>query len=119
MNAVCHRDTEAQSRLKSIAFFSAPRRLCDKPSASGALGRDLNQNLQRIGPGAGRERDGGGGFCQREAVGDEPADVEPAGEDEPCDFGLQGEVGGVAADEVLLVHADGRQIEAEGGRELN
>ena len=55
----------------------------------------------------GSEIDGLGGLFQREAVGDQFAHVELAREDQAGDFALQGEIGGVAAEEVLLIDADG------------
>jgi len=58
----------------------------------------------------GGELDGGGGLIQRKAAGDEAAHVEAAGKDEAGDFVLQREVGGIAANEVFFVEADGGQI---------
>jgi len=47
-------------------------------------------------------------------MGDEGADVEFAAEDEAGDFVLEGDVGGVAAEEVFFVHADGGEIHGGG-----
>ena len=66
----------------------------------------------------GCQGDGGGGLLQWKAVADERAHVETAGENEPGNFGLQREVGRVAADEVFFVEADGGKVEGEGSRIL-
>jgi len=52
-------------------------------------------------------------FFERELVGDELADIELAGKYEFGDVLLQGVVGGIAAEHVLLVHADAGEV---GGR---
>ena len=45
---------------------------------------------------------------------DQLTHVQPAGEDEPGDFALKREIGGVAADEVFFVEADGGEVKVEG-----
>src|SRR5712671_2126408 len=45
-------------------------------------------------------------------MSNKPADIELAREDEAGNFLLQQKVRGIAADQILLVHADGRQIES-------
>lgn len=44
-------------------------------------------------------------------MGDQITHIQPAAEDEPGDFALEGEIGGIAADEVFFIHADGSQVE--------
>ena len=48
-------------------------------------------------------------------MGNQTAHVEPAGEDEPGDLGLQREIGRVAADQVFFVQTDGGQIKGKSG----
>ena len=62
----------------------------------------------------GSQGHGGGGLFQREKMGDQWPHVEPAGEDEARDFALEGEIGGVAAEQIFFVHANGGQIKVEG-----
>lgn len=51
--------------------------------------------------------DGIGGLFQREPVGDEGADVQFPRENEVGDFVLNGKIGGIAANEVFFVQANG------------
>jgi len=83
----------------------APLRLCVKKSEARLL-RDLNEDFQGTGRGPRSQRNGTGGFIQRKTARDQPAHVEPARENEPGGSALQGEVGGVAADQVFFVQAD-------------
>ncbi len=46
-------------------------------------------------------------------MGDQSAHVQLAGEDEAGDFFLQCEIGGVAAEEVFFVDADGGEVRGE------
>jgi len=73
-------------------------------------------NLQGIRSRFGGQGDGGGGLGQREVMRNQRADIEPAGKDQARDFGLQREVGRVTADEVLLIQANGREVEGRGSR---
>ena len=57
---------------------------------------------------AGGEGHGGGSFGQRERVRDEGAHIELAGENQAGHGGLECRVGGVAAEQILLVHAKAR-----------
>ena len=52
----------------------------------------------------GGELDGGGGLGEGKLVGEEPAGIELAREDQAGHFGLEPEVRRVAPDQVLLVH---------------
>src|SRR5258705_181148 len=70
-----------------------------------------NDDLEGIGGGMGREGDGVGGAVERKLMGDKAANVEFAGENQAGDFGLQQEIGGVAADEIFFVDADGGEVE--------
>lgn len=67
-----------------------------------------HEDFERFGGGMRGELDGFCGFFQGKTMGDQAADVELAGEDEAGDFLLQGEIGGVAAEEVLFINADAR-----------
>ena len=66
----------------------------------------------------GGELDGGGGLVQRKTMGDEAADVEFPAEHEAGDFFLEGEVGGIAAEEVFFIHANLGEVERGGGPAL-
>ena len=70
----------------------------------------LDQDLQGVGGWFGSEGDGGGGFREREAVGDERPDIELALEDQPGDVALEGEVRGITSREGLLVDADDTEV---------
>ena len=59
------------------------------------------------------ELHGVGGLVERKAVGDERAHIQPARKDEAADLLLDGEIGGVAADEVFFVEADGGEVKRE------
>ncbi len=65
--------------------------------------RSFHNDFEGVFGGLGGKADGGGGLCQREAMGNERAHVEPAGENEPGHFVLQREIGGVAAEQIFLV----------------
>ena len=52
----------------------------------------------------GGELDGGGGLGEGKLVGDEPARIQLAGEDQARHLGLQPEVRRVAPDQVFLIH---------------
>ena len=80
----------------------------------GSIAIGTNHDFQRIFRGAGGQLDGGGGLFERERMGDQWAHVELAREDEARDFALEGEIGGIAAEQILFVHANGGQIKAEG-----
>ncbi len=62
----------------------------------------------------GSQGHGLGGLFKREKMGDQLPHVEPAREDEARDFALEGEIGGIAAEQIFFVHADGGQIKAKG-----
>ena len=63
------------------------------PTTDGAARCPCHKDFEGIFGGAGGQGDGGGGLSQRKCVGDQLPHVESAGEDEPGDFGLQGEIG--------------------------
>ena len=44
-------------------------------------------------------------------MGDQLPHVEPAREDEAGDFALEGEIGGIAAEQIFFVHANGGQVQ--------
>lgn len=77
------------------------------------VSRATHKDFQGIRFGMGGEVNGIGGFFQGETMCDKAAHVHLPGEDEAGDFFLQGEVGGVAAEEVFLVDADGGQVGGE------
>ena len=76
----------------------------------------FHDNFQGIPGRAGGQCNGIGGLFQRKAMSYQLAHVEAAGEDEPGDFGLQCEIGRVAANEVFFVEADGGQIKGKSGK---
>ena len=71
----------------------------------------LDQDLQGVGGWFGSEGDGGGCLREREAVGDERADIQLALEDQTGDFALEGEVGGITSREGLFVDADDPKVD--------
>jgi hypothetical protein len=85
-------------------------------SIKGSVAIGTNHDFQGIFGGLGRQLDGGGGLLERKAMGDQLPHVEPARKDEAGDFALEGEIGGVAAEQIFFVHAYRGQIKAEGRR---
>jgi hypothetical protein len=69
-----------------------------------------NDYFQGIFRWSARQLDGGGGFSQREPMGNEATDIQLARENEPGHFVLQREIGRVAAEQILFVHANRRRI---------
>ena len=60
----------------------------------------------------GGQFDRGGGLLQRELVRDQWTHIKLAGKDPARYLALQREIGGVAANQILLVYADDGQVEA-------
>lgn len=58
----------------------------------------------------GGEFDGGGGLFQGKLMGNDLADVQFSGKNQPRDFLLQGIIGGIAAEQVFFVDADTGQV---------
>jgi hypothetical protein len=54
---------------------------------------------------------GFGGSIQPKPVGNEAADVQLAGEYQPGDFRLDGEISGITPQQVFFVHTDGGEVQ--------
>ena len=72
-----------------------------------------HDDLQRIRSRVCREPDRCRGLFQGKAVREERADIESPGKNQTGHFGLQREIGGVAANEVFFVQTNRSQIEVE------
>jgi hypothetical protein len=68
--------------------------------------RCSDEDLQRFGSGMGGEFDGLGGLLQGKAVGDEAANVQLPGKNQPGNFALEGEIRRITAEQVFFIDAD-------------
>ena len=59
------------------------------------------------------EFDGFSSFLQWETMGDQSAHVQLTGENQAGDLFLKREIGGIAAEEVFFVDADGGEVRGE------
>ena len=69
-----------------------------------------HNDFERVRRRMGGERNSGGGFREGKLVRDQAAEIELSREDQARHLGLQEKIGGIAPDQVLLVHTDGCQI---------
>ena len=99
-----------QSEPKGRMGQKGPRIRRREDEKDGKLRAVDDHDLEGVVLGMGGEFDGVGSFFEGELVGDELADIELAGEYEFGDVLLQGVVGGIAAEHVLLVHADAGEV---------
>ena len=76
---------------------------------TGSLRYGLHQDFEGFRGGVGRKIHGGGGFSEREDMGQQGAHIQFPREDKPGDLVLKSEISGIAAQKVFLIHTDSRQ----------